>query len=506
MIDLLDPVAFYKLCWPKAVLYDKQIEIMQSVRYNDETVVAAGNGLGKDYIAAVIALHFFCSRRPARVVTTSVKYDQLNDVLWGEIRRLIDTSAIRLPINYNHMHIRQVRNDNSFVPLCELVGQCVSQNEGLLGRHLPRDIPRTLVIFDEASGISDGVYNSTDTWAHRKLIIGNPFPCTNFFRRAVKEGPKLAPDGSHKYREVLKIRAVDSPNVKLSMFQKQRGETITGEVLVPGLVDYDTYKKRRMMWGKMLQCVGLDAEFYEGADAMLFPGEWLRRAEDLAANPLNAKAETFMGVDTAEGGDNTCWAIGNEYGLIRLVSEKTPDTSVIPIKTLQLMAEYHVTAKNVLFDAGGGGKQHADYLRRKGHKVRSVAFGASASMERQRGLVIFDKKKMNDETRYAYRNRRAEMYGTLRNLLDPLNERGFGIPRCYEELINQLSPIPLLYDGEGRMYLPPKRRKDPNSNEVTLTELIGHSPDEADALVLMVYGTHQRQTRRVAGAINSQST
>ena len=167
---------------------------MYSVRDNVETFVPAGNQLGKDFIAAFITLWFFCSRRPARVVTTSVKGDQLRDVLWGEINWFIRNAKYSLPIQYNHMHIRQVRNDGRFVPLAEIVGQVVQKGEALQGRHLPRmegNIPTTLIVFDEASGIDDITYNSSLAWSHRRLIIGNCWPCSNFFRKGVEDGDKI---------------------------------------------------------------------------------------------------------------------------------------------------------------------------------------------------------------------------------------------------------------------------------------------------------------------------
>jgi hypothetical protein len=106
------------------------------------------------------------------------------------------------------------------------------------------------------------------------------------------------------------------------------------------------------------------------------------------------------------------------------------------------------------------------------------------------------------EERYAYTNRRAEMYGLLRSLVDPV-EQGWGIPtEYYDCLVSQLSVLPLLYDEEGRMYMLPKNRKrDSESKRQTLTELIGHSPDESDALVLAVYGMLRKAKRAVAGAI-----
>ena len=52
------------------------------------------------------------------------------------------------------------------------------------------------------------------------------------------------------------------------------------------------------------------------------------------------------------------------------------------------------------------------------------------------------------------------------------------------------------------MILPPKRKKANaiNSNVITLTELIGCSPDEADALALAVYGRYGKKIQASAGA------
>jgi hypothetical protein len=47
----------------------------------------------------------------------------------------------------------------------------------------------------------------------------------------------------------------------------------------------------------------------------------------------------------------------------------------------------------------------------------------------------------------------------------------------------------LLYDEEGRIFLPPKHRKPgDDSDKETMEDLIGCSPDQSDALVLAVYG------------------
>ncbi len=349
-------------------------------------------------------------------------------------------------------------------------------------------------------GIKDGIYTSTDTWAHKKLIIGNPFPCENFFKRGVKDGDLLAPDGSYFYRKVIRIKAEQSPNVRLAQAQIARGEKPTNEILIPGLVDWQTYQKRRATWDKVMQCIGLDAEFYEGPETLLFPPEWLNDAENraVALEGKTRKAEV-IGCDPAEGGDKTVWSICDKYGVIAIESLSTEDTDTIPGKTLALMHQYTVAAKDVLFDAGGGGKQHADRLRAQGHNVRAIAFGGSASPEKRRGIHTLEHRKLDDETRYIYKNRRAEMYGLLSMRLDPEAEIPFAIPQKFTELRRQLAPIPKRWTDEGRLILPPKRKPSPDSTIETLIDLIGCSPDEADATVLAVFGLSDRRRRIKVG-------
>ncbi|MCK9570483.1 hypothetical protein M0R72_16165 [Candidatus Pacearchaeota archaeon] len=207
-LSRLDPLILARHYWPNIKFYNKQIEIIDSVWNNDETVVVAGNELGKDFVSAFIVLAFFLTRHPCRIVTTSVDHLQLEGVLWGEIRRFIQNSKYPLdsahggPLLINHMHIRRVIAGE----LCAtsyIIGRVAAKGEGMLGHHcnfpeccsiqIPQDgTPRTLFVADEASGVDDLSYERADTWAKRKLSIGNPFPCSNFFFNAVKGGDILA--------------------------------------------------------------------------------------------------------------------------------------------------------------------------------------------------------------------------------------------------------------------------------------------------------------------------
>ena len=309
------------------------------------------------------------------------------------------------------------------------------------------------------------------------------------------------------YRKVIKIRAEDSPNVQLAVAQRQRGTEPTGEVLIPGVLSFAEWVKRRATWDPIRQCVGLDAEFWEGAELLLFPPHWLNRsaelARDLRGKPRKAKA---MGCDPAEGGDKTCWAVVDELGLIDLVSVRTPDTASITSTTLALIREHGVPDAKVCFDRGGGGKEHADRLRWQGHDVTTVAFGESLVPPPRRGTNTYrplDVRIDEREERYAYLNRRAEMYHSLSRAVDPEAGQGFAIPdqgEACEELRRQLAVFPKLTDAEGRYWLPPKNRKTDNSKTKTLVEMLGHSPDEADALVIAFHAMTTKVSRRLIGS------
>ena len=200
---LTDPLQFGRALWPHVTFYKEQRDVIYSVKENDETFVVAGNMLGKDFVSAFIALWFFMTRIPCRVITTSVDHTQLEGVLWGEIRRFIQEAKYPLEVErggilvVNHLHIRQITDWKSreVCGLSYLMGRVAAKGEGMLGHHIAEQgdgIPRTLFIADEASGVEDISYERADTWARRKLIIGNPYPCQNFFYKGVKAGDLLA--------------------------------------------------------------------------------------------------------------------------------------------------------------------------------------------------------------------------------------------------------------------------------------------------------------------------
>lgn len=194
-------LALKVVLWPQVTFYPKQIEIIESTLWNDETYVPAGNMLGKDFVAGFIALGCFivCEAKDirCRIVTTSVAEHHLK-VLWAEIASFISMSRMPLlktpkedgPFVLNYQELRRKSEAHLKNPINYLIGRVSERGEGLAGHHSQF----TLAIGDEVSGLDDKGYGFLQGWARRKLFIGNPNPCENFFRRAVRAGDIIEPD------------------------------------------------------------------------------------------------------------------------------------------------------------------------------------------------------------------------------------------------------------------------------------------------------------------------
>jgi len=306
---------------------------------------------------------------------------------------------------------------------------------------------------------------------------------------------------------VIRIKAEDSPNVRRGMEEAARGEEPSGTMLIPGVLPYHVYLQRRALWDAMQQCVGLDAEFWEGAEVLLFPALWLNTAEAVA-RALEAgergrrqrRDAEAIGVDPAEGGDRTAMAAVDRWGLIDMESKRTPNTAVIQGEVIAFGRKHNVPPGNWVFDRGGGGKQIADMLRTDGYPVRSIGFNEVVVPDLHTGISTLEEREEVRASRYAYRNRRAQMYGELSALIDPEGyEHSFAIPARFLEVRRQLGLIPKMYDREGRLFMLPKRST--KQGEPSLESIIGCSPDEADALVLAVYGMLHGERVQVAGAL-----
>jgi hypothetical protein len=173
--------------------WEKQLEVARSVAAGRKTLVKASHSIGKTHLAGGLVNWFFDSFAPSITLTTAPTKDQVEDLLWKEVRvqrggrpGLMPKSP-RLELAEDHFAVGYTaRDDNAFQ-----------------GRHEER----VLIIFDEATGIdgqfweaAEGMLTGEDChW----LAILNP---TDTASRAYEE--EQGGDW-----EVITVSAMDHPNI-----------------------------------------------------------------------------------------------------------------------------------------------------------------------------------------------------------------------------------------------------------------------------------------------------
>jgi len=483
---LRDPIEWVGHFWPGMVLAPHQVEILQSVAQDSETFCHSGNGLGKTRAAALAALWFFCTRFPARVVVSSSSNTQLKNALWPEVAKLVRSCVNPLGVFITHMEIRVIDPDTKRPYEDHYMRFFTTDNaENFQGIHEDTDIPRVLVVFEEASGVDDEFYDAACSFADRLLVISNPLSTNNFLYQYCNLGSIADEDSPGRFhRRVIHVDADDTPNIIAGREWVRRKFKGSPPILIPGMLTWRQYRHRIATRDRRWILMRIHGKFDRSGASMMFPDDWLDACEAMWPIAEGMERGPFgLGIDVAEGGrDYSCWALVDQYGLYRLFVEDTPDTSIIVPKTMELMATYNVRPERVAFDRGSGGKQYADLMRSRGQMVRAISFGGGA----------VDNK--------TYKNCRAEMYWRLRQAMNSARwskvttsegrekwERFFALPPQQHLLREELAILPIKNDGEGRMMLLPKSKRNANSKLPTIKGLLGRSPDRSDAVALATY-------------------
>ena len=228
------PIRFYTECLdvdPKYV-WDKMVEISESVRDNQFTAVKAGNSLSKSYTAARIALWFLYTHYPSTVVTTAPSQSQVEDIIWREISSAHGNA--RVPLGGEVLKTgldlqREVNGDKwfatGFATRPDTVTQQATRVQGFHNHHV-------LVIMDEAAGILPEIWLSVNklltTPRQKLLVIGNPTVASGDFVNCFKDA---------RFNKIT-VSVFDSPNYK------------AGEEVIPGLSGREFVDFVRTKWGE----------------------------------------------------------------------------------------------------------------------------------------------------------------------------------------------------------------------------------------------------------------
>ena len=236
---LLDPAL-----WCREVLgvtpWQKQIEILESVRDNKVTAVKSCHAAGKSFVAASATLWFLYNHPRSVVITTAPTDRQVSGILWKEIRAAHQRAKVPLR---GECLTQELRLDTDWWAIGFTAPEYTADKfQGFHAEYI-------LVIADEASGISEDIFEAIDgvltSDQSRLLMIGNP---TNPAGRFHKEFA-----GTDAAR--ITIDAFNTPNFTRYGITEQDilsgtwQEKITGPLPAPYLVTPGWVSDRAKRWG-----------------------------------------------------------------------------------------------------------------------------------------------------------------------------------------------------------------------------------------------------------------
>jgi hypothetical protein len=437
--------------------WEKQREVAESVARHRRTAVKSANGVGKTYLAADLALWFLYCYQPSVVLTTAPTWRQVRYLLWEEIRRRFQGAREPLP-----GELLQTRL--SVGPGWYALGLATDEAVRFQGFHAEN----LLILFDEASGIADEIWEAAEGIAvgknNRIVAIGNPMTTSGRFYRIFQS--------ESQWRRHT-ISALEHPNVTGA------GAPIPGAVTVeaveervrewceempeedsPAEADLFTWRGRRCRPNNAFR-VRVLGEFPDSAEDTLIPLRWIEAAtarwREEYRTGEGLEGVRRAAVDVARfGGDWT--VIGLRIGSVvtRLEAAQGCDLMEVAGRVARLAQEER--PESIAIDGIGIGAGVADRLQ----ELRIAGVDA-----------VNVSLPARDRERFA--NRRAELYWGLR---ERFRTGDITIPPD-EALCSQLGRIRYTYTSRGQIQMVSKeamRRR-------------GHaSPDRADMLALLFDG------------------
>jgi hypothetical protein len=438
----------YPVLWIEEVfgekLWDKEREIVNSVRDNIRTTVKSCHGSGKSFDSARIALWFLYCFPNSKVITTAPTFRQVQDILWREIRTAHAKS--RIPLSGKPLQTSLELGEEWFA-----LGLSTDDPDRFQGYHADY----ILLICDEAAGIKEDIYEAStgivSSQHAKELYIGNPTNISGTFYNSFKM------PGYNK----IHISAFDTPNfTKFGItLEDIKNDTwkykIISELPAPYLITPEWVADKFIRWGEgtPMWDSRVIGTFPVQGDDTLIPLTKVEEAVNREIEVLDTDHE-MIGVDIARfGGDRTvfCYRKGNKVLEIKEFSHKdTMETA----QNLFAFAELYPNA-SINLDVIGVGGGVVDRIRQLLPKREIIACNV--------GEQPLDKE--------LFLNKRAEMYWNLKNMFI---KGEIQIPND-EDLIAQLSSQKFKFTQRGQIQI--------ESKDEMKKRGMG-SPDKADALML----------------------
>lgn len=396
--------------------------------------VSSGRGIGKSALVSWLIIWMLSTRIGSSVIVSANSENQLRTVTWGEL-----TKWSTMSINSHWWEVSATK----LVPaawLTELVERDLKKGtrywaaEGKLWSEENPDSyagvhnhDGMMVIFDEASGIPDGIWSVAAGFFTEKILdrywfaFSNPRRNTGYFYEAV-EGSK---------RDFWKSKIIDA-------------RTVEG-------TDQSVYNQIIAEYGE--DSIQARVEVY---------GEFPAAGEDQFISPVSvedafkrdkykdATAPVVVGVDPARGGmDSTVIVVRQGRDIVAIKRFKGDDTMTTVGNVIDAIEEYKPVL--TVIDEGGLGYGILDRLTEQRYKVRGVNFGWKA------------------KNPVMWQNKRSEMWGAMREWL-----KTAAISRDRQLKADLVGPM-RKFNSSGAIML--ESKKEMRSRGLA-------SPDAADALAV----------------------
>lgn len=423
-----------------------QIEFLKSIGedMSPDVVVqkatAAGHGVGKSALVAMIVCWGLSTRVDTRIVITANTENQLTSKTWPEVQKWHRMLLCKHWFNWTATQLMSVDKEHERSWNAAIIPWSESRPESFQGLH--NKGKRAIVIFDEASAIPDVIFESiegafTDANTERLwLLFGNPTRNLGRFK-----------DCFDRQAQFWNTRQIDSRTVRF------------------------TDKVKIDQW---LTLHGEDSDFFRVRVRGMFPRAGSRQfiGSDLVSAATTREAVSdltdpmVIGVDVARYGTNESVIYPRKgYDARSYPIQRFSGLSTMELASQVVEAVNHLGADAVFIDETGVGAGVRDRVEQlladSGVMIIGVNFSGPSTNTHFDGTPI------------KYANKRAEIYGRMKQWL-----RWGAIPND-RKLIDQLTTIEYSYNPRQEILLEPKEKMEDRLKKAGNQD---GSPDDADAL------------------------
>ena len=379
----LGPISFSRYSWPEKQPRAWQTDVLRHIsehlrnpltRFTPcQVAISSGHGIGKSALISMLIWWGLSTCEDARIVITANTESQLRTKTWPEVSKWV-TQAINadwFELTATSLYSRESGHQRLW--RADAITWSDKNTEAFAGLH--NEGKRLIVIYDEASAISDKIWEVTEgalTDENTEIIwlaFGNPTQNTGRFRECF---------GKFKHR--WKTFQIDS-------------RTVEG-----------TNKAQITKWE---QDWGEDSDFFRVRVRGEFPrsgtGQFI--ASDAVANCRKFLAEGYeslakiMSVDVARFGDDET-VIGCRQGRRFRILDRGRGWDTVQTAEHTIAAIKAESPDATVIDGDGIGGGVVDHMKHRNYPVHEFHGGASA----------FDPNK--------YFNRRAEVWGAMRDWIN----------------------------------------------------------------------------------------